>query len=99
MLAAGIWPESQLERLLDSGRLICCEHTGSGYLLTVRHRMITGGRTVCHKPLIVGKAGDLKCGFVVYVQDGELTLECHSWDGEGVPDNIRDLNFEIARLD
>jgi hypothetical protein len=41
----------------------------------------------------------LHCGFIIYIENGELTIECHPW-GDDVPEDFRDREVEIteARL-
>ncbi len=89
-------PESEVEAVLASAPLASYEHTGSGYYLTVRHPAIPAQRIVCHQPVLIGKAGDLECGFVVFLEAGELTLECHSWGDERLPEDFRERHVEIA---
>ncbi len=88
-------PEGDLEEVLASAVLVSCQHTGSGYFLTVRHAAVPEERTVCHRPLLIGRTGGLDCGFVVFLEGGELTLECHSWGAE-LPEDFRDRQVEIT---
>lgn len=75
--------------------LVSLEHTGVGYFLTVRHPALPRDRVVCDEPMISGVSNDLHCGFVVFLEDGELTLECHSW-GENIPTDIRIRELTIT---
>jgi hypothetical protein len=60
------------------------------YFLTVRHPSLLSGRTVCDRPRLVGRSGSIACGFVVFLENGELTLECQTWGPESVPVDFRD---------
>lgn len=85
----------QVTAVLDSASIVSYEHTGVGYFLTVRHATLPSHRVVCDKPLLTGRYGDVECGFVVFLEDGELTLECHSWGAGGIPENFREWPIEI----
>ena len=96
MLVGRNMSESQLESLLDSGSVVSYKHTGVGYFLTVRHSAVPSERVVCHRPLVIGKADDVECGFVIFLEGGELTLECHSLTATQVPEDFRQRPVEVA---
>jgi len=48
---------------------------------------------VLHEPIVVGEAEGVDCGLVVFVEDGELCLECHSWGDAPVPTDIRQRSW------
>ena len=85
--------------LLDSAEPISCEHTGVGYFLTVQHPTLRTGRAVYEEPLVTGTAEDISCGFVVFLEDRQLTLECHSWGDSPIPTDIRERRIEVAAGD
>lgn len=85
----------QVTAVLDSASLVSCEHTGVGYFLTVRHPSLPSEKIVCSEPLLVGKSADVECGFVVFLEDGELTLECHTLGSDSVPEDFRERQVEI----
>lgn len=72
------------------------EHTGCGYFLTLSHPELPANRVTCHLPIVEARTDRFSCGFVVFVEHGELTLECHSWDGGNVPGNFRDMNVRVS---
>lgn len=71
------------------------DETGCGYFLTVRHAALPTRRTVCHSPIVVGRVDDGTCGFVAFVEDGRLTLECHANGDATVPRGFRDRGAPI----
>ena len=91
-------PTSVVESVLDTAELVSFESTGVGYFLTVVHPSLPIDRTVCNEPTLVGRADGLDCGFVVFLENGELTLECHTWGDAGLPDDFRtrDVSVELA---
>ena len=86
--------QAEIDAVLNSATQVSCEHSGSGYFLTVRHPVLAKDGVVYSEPLVMGKSGDLSCGFVVFVEQGELTLECHSWD-RPIPEDFRSRDVEI----
>lgn len=96
MLVGQSMRESEIESLLDPSTVVSFEYTGVGYYLTVRHPTVPSERVVCDRPQIIGKAGDIECGFVVFLEGGELTFECHSWGDSGVPEDFRERHVELA---
>ena len=83
-------PEGVLYRgLLESVELVSFEHTGFGYFLTVRHPALPQERRCCHEPFVSGYDGELGVGFVVYLGQRELMLECHAL-ASPVPRDVRD---------
>lgn len=88
-------PADQVEALLDSASFLSYDHTGSGYFLTVRHPSLPLARVVCDRPLLVGRSGSIACGFVVFLENGQLTLECHAWGPEAMPEDFRVRRVDI----
>ena len=74
-----------------------CEHTGAGYLLTIGDEALPKGPLTFHRSDLLGRGGDVEIGFVVFIEQHALTLECHSW-GDEVPTDIREQDVEIALL-
>jgi hypothetical protein len=98
-LASAVLSPRQLAAVAEEGELVEYDYTGCGYFLTVRHESLPKERTVCNEPVLNGSAGGVDGGFVIYIEDGELTIECHPW-GDNVPEDFRDREVEIteARL-
>lgn len=96
VLVSGHLAEDRLAKILDSAELVSYEYTGSGYFLTVQHSSLPARRVVCSKPLVLGRAGEVQCGFVVFLENAELTLECHTWGPIDVPKDFRDHGVEIS---
>ena len=53
---------------------------------------------VCSKPTLMGEAEGIECGFVVFIGNRELTIECHSWGELNVPDDFRNKNVQVRIL-
>lgn len=82
--------------IVEHGEFVKYEYTGSGYLLTLRHPDLPKNRLVCSYPKVVGISNGVDSGFVVFLQNHELTLECHSWGEQNVPENYRNQAVRIT---
>lgn len=98
MLAGSCMPDNQLDSLLDSADLVSYEYTGVGYFLTVRHSAVpfTSKTVVWDRPVVIGRGGGIECGFLVFLENGTLTLECHSWGDDAFPEKFREQEVEVA---
>lgn len=72
------------------------EYTGSGYFLTLADPSLPAGVATLSYPTVVGEYGEFICGFVVFIGDHELTLECHTWGAVDVPSDFRDRPVSIT---
>ena len=95
LMADAVVPEPLLLRLLAASKADRYEYTGSGYFLTVKDRALPLERRALSEPSVVGVAGEIQAGFVVYLGDGEFTLECHTWGAVDVPENFRELSVNV----
>jgi len=94
-LTRGTLPSDLIEKLNKEATLVDFESTGHGYYLTVKHKDLPKERIVCDKPSISGEANGLVTGFVVFLVDRELTIECFAYD-EKLPENFRDLSVIVS---
>jgi hypothetical protein len=95
MLAEDALDAAQLQALLDWRGDFDCEHTGVGYFLTMRDPALPEERAVMSLPGLSGCAGPHACGFVLFLGDHELTLECHTWDGSALPADFRERAVQV----
>ncbi len=68
--------------------------TGNGYVLTVRHNQLSEKRIVCDTPSVIGEAEGVETGFLIFIENNELTIECHGLGSE-VPDDYRDKGVNV----
>src|SRR5258708_7178198 len=86
ILTKDVLAPAVLDAVAENGELVSCEHTGAGYFLTLRHSGLPKQRIVCDKPWVVGKSQGVETGFIVFLENNELTLECHAWSQNSVPE-------------
>lgn len=96
-LLDGRLPASVVESVLESVTPVSLENTGAGYFLTAAHPDLPKKRMVCNEPLLIGRVDDVECGFVIFLGNGELTLECHSFGEGGLPTDLRGRDVHVER--
>ena len=82
-------------RLSRRWRLTTDEYTGCGYFATLRHESLPRDRVVCHELKVVGESRGITAGFIVFIENHELMLECHDWGRENVPADFREQDVRI----
>jgi len=95
MLTKGVLPPAVLDTVANASP-VTYEYTGAGYFLTLRHASLPKERIVCDKPRVVGRSEGLETGFIVFLENHELTLECHAWSQNSVPETYRDQDVAIV---
>jgi hypothetical protein len=96
LLAAGALSAEQLDAVASIDEPVRYEHTGCGYFITVAHPGLPTEPHTLSDPYVAGRLGETECGFVVFLGEGELLLECHPVCGPDVPENVRDLPVQIS---
>jgi hypothetical protein len=89
----------KLNEIIQTAEFVSYEYTGSGYFLTVRHSNLSVERQVFSEPIVIGEVDKIPCGFVVFIENKEMTLECHSWGEIDVPEDFRNRSVEIKITD
>ena len=46
----------------------------------------------------MGESGDFSAGFIVFLGNNKLTIECHGW-GDPLPENFRDLEIVVREIE
>ena len=87
--------ERQITQISAEGEIVSLDFTGVGYFLTLKHESLAPTRLVLDEPIVSGTVGDLLTGFIAFVENGELTLECFSYGGDAVPKTYRDLDVQV----
>ena len=97
LLVSQVLPAGQLDALIREGEQVSYEYTGSGYFLTLKHTNLPKARLVCSRPTVMGHADGIDCGFVVFIENGKLVLECHTWGAIAVPEGFREKNVQLTQ--
>src|SRR5690242_5158356 len=74
LMAEGCLTEDQFRAVFSAQSLSSYEYTGSGYFLSVEHPSLPEAEQTLSEPAVVGNAGDIQAGFVVFLGNGKLTL-------------------------
>jgi hypothetical protein len=89
--------DEQVVSLIEqNAEIVSYEYSGCGYFLTVRHPAIPLERIVCDKPLVTGVARGVTGGFLIFIENGELMLECYELGEPTIPADYRDLDVAVS---
>ena len=95
LLTANVLSAETLSHVERASALDDYEYTGCGYFATLRHESLPRNRIVCHELKVVGESRGIRAGFIVFLENHELMLECHDWGKENVPADFREQNVSI----
>ena len=96
LLAAGVLSPEQISLVSTLAEVKRYSYTGCGYFVTLTHPDLPEQKVTLSSPAVVGTAGEITSGFLVFLRDHELTLECHTWGAIDVPENFRDMAVSIS---
>ena len=94
ILVKDVLPSSVLASVIEEPEHVDYEYSGAGYFLTVKHAALPHKRIVCCEPDVRGVVEGMESGFIVFLENNELTLECHPWD-DNLPEDYRDKEMSI----
>ena len=66
------------------------EYTGAGYFLELTNKILPKDKKTITEPLLLGRADDFNVGFIIFIENSKLVIECHSWGIENPPESIRE---------
>src|SRR5205085_2788591 len=87
-------PESLLNELLSSS-LVEIEDTRVGYFLIISHQRLPKIRSVYSQPLITTSFDQIDAGYLVFIEDHRLTLECHSLEDRRMNNQYRNQELVL----
>jgi hypothetical protein len=96
IMLAGVLTSEQLLAVKQHRGPVEIEHTGAGYFVTVSHPLLPEASSTASTPAVIGESGGLHCGFVVFLSNQGLTLECHAWSSEEIPKGFREGHVVIS---
>jgi hypothetical protein len=89
------YSDLEIESLISTSTFSGYDFTGAGYFLQLSNDLFPEKRKVISDPILIGKADDFQVGFVLYLEDNSLTIECHSWSEKNPPENIRMMDIQL----
>jgi hypothetical protein len=96
-LTANILKPAQVTRITKNYEAVGFEFTGAGYFLSIKHSEIPKEKFICSHPILIGHTeGDIICGFVIFIENHQLTLECHEWGAADISSDFRDRAVKIS---
>jgi len=94
LLGTATLGEAVVAAVCRDAELVSYNHSGVGYFLTVRHRLLPKARAVLSQPMVLGQVGEVVGSYLAFVQDNELMLEYAGTTD--VPENVRDLPVTVV---
>ncbi|NHZ61626.1 hypothetical protein [Massilia genomosp. 1] len=85
----------RLPLLARSASTIEVEYTGVGYFLSFGSSSLPLARAVLCDPLVIGEVDGIVCGFIAFVENHSLTLECYTYGDAGLPPHCRDRDVVL----
>lgn len=98
LLASDVFSSDEINSIIRDCQLVGYEYTGSGYFLEISHSLLPNNRIVCDRPIVVGEADGITCGFIVFIENNRLTIECHSWGELNVTKDFRDKDVQAKAV-
>ena len=95
ILCSNVLSKRQIESLRSEVRKVEFEPTGVGYHLVVRNKELPLENTVCNTPFVSGSFGKIIVGYIVFLGDGLLHIDCHQMCEQDIPNNFRELDVQI----
>jgi hypothetical protein len=96
-LVAHEFSRDHLMQLLEGASTPEVEYTNYGFFVSVKHPAIAKARRVYTGPMTLrGNFGAHSAGFIVFLEDDELTLKTFPWDGESLPATFRDSAVQVV---
>jgi hypothetical protein len=96
LLTAPALGTTAVEDIVLNAELVSYDYSGIGYFLTVKHPVVPIARTVFSTPTIIGSSGMTQCGFLVFVESGELMLECYIAGAVEISENFREQHIAVC---
>ena len=89
MMLDGYLSKSQIASL-KATHISGFDYTGAGYFTQLQHDSLSFPRKTISEPIIYGYGDNYMVGFVFFIEDKQLTIECHSYGEVNPPITIRD---------
>ena len=95
LLAPSVLSLQQIEEVAREGIFVSYKYSGCGYFLTLAHPSLPKERMVCSNPAVMGHADGRECGVILFIEVGELMIECHTWGAIDVPEGFREMDMRV----
>ena len=96
ILCNDVVPSSVLHELIVNPESINCKFTGEGYFLDIKHKELPSNRIVCDKPTVIGQYKEQEVGFIAFIENRKITLECYNYSNKRISEEIRNGNVKIS---
>ena len=94
-LCSGVLPQDVLDRVLNHPEQVRVTFSGAGYYLELTHNDLPVERVVCDVPSLTGKLESTELGFVAFIEEHVLCLECYGYGEQLVTEEVRNCTVEL----
>lgn len=91
--------ESEIQNIISKSKITSYDYTGAGYFLELTNKLFPIKRKVISEPTLIGEIEDIQIGFLLFLENNTLTIECHTWGDKNPPEDIRMRIIEINVMD
>ena len=96
LLASDYLSTEVMEEIAKNPDITDYDVTGNGYFLTIRHDNLPLERITCDQPNLMGKSQGIESGFLVFLGQHELVIECFGYGSKDVPEDYRNMKIDIS---
>jgi hypothetical protein len=96
MLVDAVLGSETAALVVSEAELVSYEYSGCGYFVTVKHEALPVERKVCGEPIVTAKSGDVDAGYIAFIENGQLMLECYTAGAIEVPKDFRERQVVVA---
>ena len=90
VLAGSVLLDEELSRIFAEGECWLDDDHEAGYFINVRHPVIPTVRNVISEPAAQTVVGESCVGFVIFIENHELSIDASPWGEANVPSDFRE---------
>lgn len=98
LMLSNVFSNKEMNLILNSS-ITGYDYTGAGYFLELTNEILPEDRKTISVPTLVGKGSNFEVGFLIFIENSKLTLECHSWGQNNPPETIREKLITIETIE
>ncbi len=90
VLAGGVFSEEEQSQIFSEGTCWFENDHEAGYFINVKHPLIPETRNVIDDPNVIAEVGETSVGFVIFIENNELSIDAFPWGEANIPPDFRD---------
>jgi hypothetical protein len=90
VLAGDVFSEEEQAQIFSEGTCWFESDHEAGYFINVKHPLIPDKRNVIDTPNVIAEVGETSVGFVIFIENNELSIDAFPWGEANVPPDFRE---------